>query len=348
MVQRKTCDLPHYPYWDIFKSDRERDGPYKKCVLTTFRYSGVAWAYSKSPDDINIITNWDSTEFGTADKGKAPTRISYAPSVHSGEDSSHITWGYGVGDNDEAVEWFKLLLLDELDMDDKQRNSAQIKKARNLLRKAGKTPVQAVADYLRLLWTHAISNIEKDYGEAAVEGLPFQVVCTVPAVWTTKAVSQMREAAKHARILDRRLAGETTLSFVSEPEAAALATFDDFKNRPNFQTGDSFVVCDAGGGTVDLISYKITQTKPMQLAECVEGSGKLCGAVFLDQDFEALMKQWIGDAWNVPDTVIKTLMSTQWENGIKRGFDGKDRNWKITLPYECTTLGAPPQIDLSQ
>lgn len=316
--------------------------------LTTHRYSGVAWAYSKQPDDINIITNWDSTEYESSDKGKAPTRISYEPTVHNGDEySPQITWGYGVGD-DEAVEWFKLLLLDDANMDDKQKNSPQVKKAKNLLRKADKTPVQAVADYLRLLWTHTISNIEKAYGEATIEGLPFQVVCTVPAVWTTKAVNKMREAAKQARILDSRMAGETTLSFVSEPEAAALATFDDFKNRPNFQVGDSFVVCDAGGGTVDLISYKLTETKPMKLAECVEGSGKLCGAVFLDQDFEALMKQWIGDAWNVPDSVIKTLMSTQWENGIKRGFDGKDRNWKITLPYECTMRGAPPRIDLSQ
>jgi hypothetical protein len=158
----------------------------------------------------------------------------------------------------------------------------------------------------------------------------------------------MREAAKRAGILERRLAGETILQFVSEPEAAALASFEDFKNRPNFQVGDSLVVCDAGGGTADLISYKIQQVKPMKLAESIEGSGSLCGAVFLDQDFEALMQQIIGDAWNVPDPVIKTFMSTQWENGIKRGFDGKDRNWKITLPYECTMRGAPSHIELRQ
>jgi hypothetical protein len=233
-------------------------------------------------------------------------------------------------------------------MEDKQRNSPQIRKAKRLLEKANKTPVQAVADFLQLLWAHAVSNIEKAFGEAALEGLPYQVVCTVPAVWTNKAVNKMREAAKQAGILQRRLAGETILRFVSEPEAAALATFEDLKNRPNFQVGDSFVVCDAGGGTVDLISYKMTQVKPMQLVECVEGSGSLCGAVFLDQDFEGLMQQWLGDAWDVPDSVIKTLLSTQWENGVKRGFDGKDRNWKITLPYECTMRGAPSRIDLSQ
>jgi hypothetical protein len=86
----------------------------------------------------------------------------------------------------------------------------------------------------------------------------------------------------------------------------------------------------------------------MQLAECVEGSGKLCGAVFLDQDFEVLIKQLIGDAWNVPEGVIKGMMNTQWENGVKRSFEGQDKTWRITLPYECVELGAPPHLPLQK
>lgn len=312
--------------------------------LTARRYSGVAWAYSKQPGDVNIITNWESTEIGSSDKGKAPTKISYGKSFTS---PGQMTWGYGVGD-EEAVEWFKLLLLDDTDMEPKQKKSPHLRKVRQILQNAGKTPTQAVADYLRLLWRHAIVNIERSFGEAAVEGLPFRVVCTVPAVWTTEAVNKMREAARQAGILDDRLAGDTTLDFVSEPEAAALATFDDLQKRPNFQVGDSFVVCDAGGGTVDLISYKVIQTKPLELAECVEGSGKLCGAVFLDQEFEALMGQWLGDSWSVPDFVIKTFMTSQWENGVKRGFEGQDKSWRITLPHECVQRGAPYHLELSQ
>jgi hypothetical protein len=216
-----------------------------------FRYSGVAWAYSKQPDDIKIITNWDSTEYANSDKGKAPTKIAYSPVYSDGDSPLDLTWGYGINDT-EAIEWFKLLLLDEKDMDKKTRKSPQIKKAQSLLQKAGKSPVQAVADYLRLLWAHAIENIGRDFGEATIEGLPFRVVLTVPAVWTQQAVSRMRQAAKRAGILSHRTVGETTLHFVSEPEAAALATFEDLKARPNFQKNDTFVVCDAGGGTVDL------------------------------------------------------------------------------------------------
>ncbi|KAF1850457.1 uncharacterized protein K460DRAFT_422933 [Cucurbitaria berberidis CBS 394.84] len=317
-------------------------------------YSGVAWAYSKQPDDIKIITDWDCIEFQNSDKGKAPTRIAYGQpqpdclvDISGDSAPTQVTWGYGVEDT-EVAEWFKLLLLDEDDLTEEKKHSPQIKKARKCLQKAGKTPVQAVGDYLRLLWNHAISNIEKDFGPVVVEGLQFQVVCTVPAVWTTRAVDRMRQAAKDAGIISDRLAGQTTLRFISEPEAAALATLEDLKARPNFKKGDTFVVCDAGGGTVDLISYKVRETDPMVLAECVEGQGKLCGAVFLDQDFEALMKQLVGDAWNVQRSAIKDMMNAQWENGIKRGFEGQSKDWKIRLPYECIERGAPHIITLNQ
>ena len=92
-----------------------------------------------------------------------------------------------------------------------------------------------------------------------------------------------------------------------------------------------------------------TQTSPLQVKECVEGSGKLCGAIFLDDDFERLMHQLIGDAWNVPESDKMELVNGQWENGIKRTFRGQDRRkWKVTLPYACTQRGAPPFVQLDK
>lgn len=174
-----------------------------------------------------------------SDKEKAPTEICYAaeanqPTNGNEGESNNVTWGYGIASGG-AVKWFKLLLLDDKDIGEEKHNSVQIRRARELLRRAGKTPVQAVADYLLFLWKHAIDSIEQELGESAVEGSPFRVVLTVPAVWTSKAVRRMRQAAIDAGILESRLAGETTLHFVSEPEAAALATFEDMKSRPNFQ-----------------------------------------------------------------------------------------------------------------
>lgn len=40
--------------------------------------------------------------------------------------------------------------------------------------------------------------------------------------------------------------------------------------------GDTFVLCDCGGGTVDLITYEVKETEPyLKLGEAVEGSGTI-------------------------------------------------------------------------
>ena len=62
------------------------------------------------------------------------------------------------------------------------------------------------------------------------------------------------------------------MTLIKEPEAAALYTINSLDFTLN--AGDAFVICDAGGGTVDLISYEVVQIKPvLQLKELVPGTG---------------------------------------------------------------------------
>lgn len=68
------------------------------------------------------------------------------------------------------------------------------------------------------------------------------------------------------------LAGFSPVHLIKEPEAAALWTTKklDIALIP----GDSFVVCDAGGGTVDLITYEVEKTLPrIHVKELVPGTG---------------------------------------------------------------------------
>ena len=52
-----------------------------------------------------------------------------------------------------------------------------------------------------------------------------------------------------------------------------------------FKIGDTFVICDAGGGTVDLISYEIKAISPrLELSEIVEGNGKELDSLFIRCD----------------------------------------------------------------
>ncbi|KAF5866505.1 hypothetical protein ETB97_011390 [Aspergillus alliaceus] len=172
-------------------------------------------------------------------------------------------WGYEVPLDSDPVRWFKLLLLKDEDMEKETRSSDFVILGRNMLRETGRSAVELISEYLRLLWAHTIQSISKSRGEELVEVLRFHVVITVPAIWQGYARQGMQEAVKKAGILAHRPAGETKLTFVPEPEAAALATLSEPGRQ--ISPGDVYVICDAGGGTVDLISYKVTDIDPERL-----------------------------------------------------------------------------------
>ena len=76
------------------------------------------------------------------------------------------------------------------------------------------------------------------------------------------------------------------LQIVSEPEAAATYVLKAMEPH-GIEVGDTFVLCDAGGGTVDLISYTVSSLKTiLEVDEAAPGSGAICGSTFLNQKFE--------------------------------------------------------------
>lgn len=115
-----------------------------------------------------------------------------------------------------------------------------------------------------------------DHGQTPefIEDTPIEYILTVPAVWSDRAKNSTFECA--------RKAGMSSISCISEPEAAAVYTLSAI--QPNIlRLGDNFVVCDAGGGTVDLITYKVTKLAPLVVEESVVGSGGLCGSTYLNR-----------------------------------------------------------------
>lgn len=213
------------------------------------------------------------------------------------------------------------------------RESERLRSANEALQRTGKDIIEVVADYLRLLWNLTVQDIENDPGgKALVDGFPFKVVLTVPVIWSAAANDKMIRAADLAGITATRSAGETTLSLAPEPEAAALATLSDLEY--NARVGDIFVICDAGGGTADLISYKVDAVNPLRVSEYVGGKGKLCGGIFVDEGFKSYLRAHLSDRMleRLSSEDIQKLMTKEWEHGIKRLFDGSPRSWKVQLP----------------
>jgi len=122
---------------------------------------------------------------------------------------------------------------------------------------------------------------------------------------------------------------------ISEPEAAAVYTLKAM--QPTFfNVGDNFVVCDAGGGTVDLIAYRITQISPLRVEESAVGTGGLCGSAFLNYRFEDHVKSRIGDERynNMRGKKPRTwqMALKYFEEFVKRNFSDQDAQ-EVNVPF---------------
>jgi len=297
------------------------------------------WAQAASPEDIHVITDWESCYERASDLEKVPSALHYHDADISTVRSDNVTntWGWGIPLRFNALRWFKLLLLEPNDLPPEVREYAYLADARQRLADEDRDPVEVVADYLRRLWRHALANIESEVGETVLSQTNLKIRMTVPAIWPAYALARMRDAASLADMTQQRGNCEpTTLGFVNEPEAAALASTADLKRECRLDAGDTFTMVDAGGGTVDLISYKVKSTQPFALEEVVEGQGGLCGAKFLDEDFERELIKFLGEE-NYAKIFHRSRVEGLhqcWECGIKRSFTGGSQDWTLPLAFE--------------
>ncbi|KAJ4117532.1 hypothetical protein NW768_010895 [Fusarium equiseti] len=269
-------------------------------------YTGVSWARSNDPKDINSITGWPSSDHRSKNEIQVPTLYDLA---------SH-KWGYEITPDMKPMKWFELLLLRKEDLTKEAGgDSVQLKQTLEILDTIGRdiTPVKLVGLYLKKVWHHTYTTLRSMID---IDNLPLRVAITVPAIWPDYAKSSMREAARLAGITDHRAIGETTLITVEEPEAAALASVFQRNSFFEIKRNDSFV---------DVISYKVVCEQPFKLEECIPGRGKLDGAFLIDQAFFAYLR---GKA----RLKIKSLTASdyngfilkEWELGAKRSFSSAD------------------------
>ncbi|KAL4919228.1 hypothetical protein BDW62DRAFT_209940 [Aspergillus aurantiobrunneus] len=283
---------------------------------TTF--SGIAWTLGGSIDDIEVLSKWPGG--GNRTSVKVPSDISY--------ERQKIRWGYQVGPFTEACRGMKLLLDEDQDI-----NYTPSIESKPFLHKYGKDAVQATADYLEQLMKQAKEVLERRLG-IDTEDTDLQFVLTVPAVWSDKAKDATLRAVVDAGADIKRV------SVVSEPEAAALYSLRAI--QPNsIATNDVFIVCDAGGGTVDLISYKIKSLEPLCLAEVTEGTGAVCGSVLLDGRFAELLRQKMGqETYDALSCKSKEAAITYWQERVKPNFTGKYDDDFADVEYFIPVAGA--------
>ena len=235
---------------------------------------------------------------------------------------------HGVGDAVALVMRFKLMLDfnggKTEDLRKELSNQTRILKRR----KAIACKEQMISDYLEQLLKHAKTRLETT-GDLFPESQPEFVLC-VPNLWSESAGWIMHDAMASAI----QTSGFKTLShncvddlfIVAEPEAAAEFVLSSFLERRQIRAGQTFVMLDAGGGTVDATTYKLTLSDPVRLErQAIPHGADICGSSYLNDGYRKRIAERLQDE-NLPfrgselDHYIDGLVM-YWENGEKRSID---------------------------
>ena len=100
----------------------------------------------------------------------------------------------------------------------------------------------------------------------------------------------MRRAAFEAGLIKEE--SSNRLELVLEPEAACIACEAEY---PALEDGDTFMMLDCGGGTVDITMHRVAQKSPLLLDEMRSPSGGPWGSTFIDAEFERFVEKLIGE-----------------------------------------------------
>ncbi|KAJ6015379.1 hypothetical protein N7540_009970 [Penicillium herquei] len=280
-------------------------------------YSAVAWLDTTNVKS-ELVTGWPGSSATSdpldseseAEFPKVPSELAYI----SNDEDCWPLWGYQIDPNMPRLQWIKLGLdpvgNDQLlrDLASKPRDPLWMYFPRHVTAKI------ATTDYLESLKHHLFDILELEYGRRGFEKFIFQFVVTVPGIWSAKAIGALLECAKNAGFDE-----ELPIKLVSEPEAAAIHMV--VCSQTDLQVGQRFILCDAGGGTVDLITVEIVEISPKtRLRQVVASTGGLCGSSFLNRGFEALLREkFKGPLWR---PLPMSLAIAQFEE-FKRGFTGQ-------------------------
>ena len=154
---------------------------------------------------------------------------------------------------------------------------------------------------------------------------------------------------------------------MAEPEAASYFTARDLQEGGaslRLDKNDCFILCDAGGGTVDVVSYQVKDTQPyLELEKATAPTSGKCGSAFIDTGFKRWLRDTIGGqnyAKIDPNNARQRISPHTAESGamrelIKR-FEDKKKQFsnssqadiKIELPEPLKDLTIENRVHLGQ
>lgn len=212
-----------------------------------------------------------------------------------------------------------------------------------------KAPVEVAADYLTkvrericLALSHVIARVEID------------IVVTVPVGWSDRATELTFKAFDKAGFNKQTFPKLKDIIRVTEPEAASYFTaLDNREAHNNFlKRNEVFILCDAGGGTVDVIAYAVKSLEPhLELVQVSESSSVKCGGSFVDANFKGWLRYTIGKenfAKLDKENALRPVSTHTSESGpmreLMKRFDAKKKTFS-NATQGTIRIDLPPPLD---
>jgi len=288
-----------------------------------------------------VVNNWPSRHTKIGTKEKVPSEIAYLPDGKQ--------WGSLIPPNVPRHMWTKL----QLDRPQTGEAAKVIEEQQLAARSLNKQPVDIVADFLTLVKDHLVKTLDEEYRREVWSTLPITLVVTVPAVWSDAAKDRTLQAVRQAGFNTTYFPYLKRTILATEPEAAAIYTIKTLRGTAHDQrlaVGDGFIICDMGGGTVDLISYRVAELQPTSVEEATVGTGDQCGGSFIDRAFLQWLERRLGAAHffkiagcrseDIPRTSLTSKLGRMVQDftlEAKSGFSGSETNF-LRLPAPLNAI----------
>lgn len=293
-------------------------------------YSGVAYALLESGQTPQIqgVTRFPGQE-NAAGNSKIPSIMYYNPdgSVRAvGAEAALPGLALDAEDqNLHFVEWFKLHLRP------RTLASEDAIKSRVPPLPLRKTVVDVFADFMAYMYACARKYIIETH--AAGSGLWLSVEKDIefilghPNGWGGNQQAQMRKAAVQGGLVPDEEAGCARVHFVSEGEASLHFCVQSGRATESVKDGQSVIIVDAGGGTIDLSTYRFASVSPMVVEEIVVPDCIMQGATTVDVRASILLKEKLKGSRYCNEQDIKAMLE-YFQTSTKQIFkDDKDMSY---------------------
>ncbi|KAG8686232.1 hypothetical protein FRC11_009311 [Ceratobasidium sp. 423] len=160
-----------------------------------------------------------------------------------------------------------------------------------------------------------------------------EVVVAHPNGWGVREQGFLRLAAVDAGLVDAANASRN-VQFVTEAEASVHFCIHHTNLGSHLQPGTNFVVCDAGGSTVDTILYSVTSTHP--ILEFGERRASACvqaGGIFIDSEVEKFLQRSLAGAGLDQDDITDYIKAgvKDFESFAKRAFGSETGGQSVAI-----------------